>query len=310
MRLEQLYYLVETAKNSSINKAGEHLHITHQSLNTALKKLEDELDVELFHRNYNGITLTEQGKLAVAYAEEILQKIDAMQQAVAESSATNVQPELSGELVLYASPSALHALIPKAAQRLMQEYPQIRLTLLEKDNRDMVQSIMQKVPCACIPTVIDALNGDFMLLDRKKVFYQKIADAKMYVSVAANHPLAKQKSVAAHTLLKYPLAIYQLDDSTSYYINAWLDEKGTPNIRLKTNNLRVYQRAVNTGRCIGFLPRVMCKEGIDARDGVEYLPVRDFPPFETVLAMDWDYYYENEALILALLDCIVEAVEN
>lgn len=54
MRTEQLEYLLETAQSSSISKAGEKLHITQQSLNAALKRLEVELGATLLERNYAG----------------------------------------------------------------------------------------------------------------------------------------------------------------------------------------------------------------------------------------------------------------
>ncbi len=304
MRTEQLEYLLETAHSSSISKAGEKLHITQQSLNAALKKLEEELGAVLLERNYAGIRLTEQGEIAAKYAEEVLQKLDEMKQAVTDCAECSGQDALRGNLVLYASPSALHALVPQAVQQLMRQHPLVTTTLMEKENRDMVRSIMQGEPCACITTVIEGLDRDFELMDRKKVFYQKLAEAKMYISVAEHHPLAQQKSVTASTLLKYPLGLYLIDEKTPHVIYEWLSKKGTPNIHLKTNSLRVYQRAIAAGEAVGFLPKVMCKESIDVRDGIRYLPVRDFPPFETVCTMDWAYYREHQALIVALLEAI------
>ena len=106
MRTEQLEYLLETAQSSSISKAGEKLHITQQSLNAALKRLEVELGATLLERNYAGVKLTEQGKVAAKYAEEILKKLDEMKQAVTDYTENEGQDQLRDNLVLYASPSA------------------------------------------------------------------------------------------------------------------------------------------------------------------------------------------------------------
>ena len=202
MRTEQLEYLLETAHSSSISKAGEKLHITQQSLNAALKKLENELGATLLERNYAGIRLTEQGKVAAKYAEEILKKLDEMKQTITDYTENEGQDQLRDNLVLYASPAALHALIPRAVQLLMKQHPLVTTTLMERENRDMVRSIMQGEACAGITTVIDGLDRDFELMDRKKIFYQRLSEAKMYISVAEHHPLAQQKSVTAHTLLR------------------------------------------------------------------------------------------------------------
>ena len=76
MRIEQLEYLMETSRATSLSKAGEKLHITQQSLNAALKKLEEELGATLLNRDFSGIRLTEQGRIAVQYAEKILEQVE------------------------------------------------------------------------------------------------------------------------------------------------------------------------------------------------------------------------------------------
>ncbi|MEE0435694.1 MAG: LysR family transcriptional regulator [Peptococcaceae bacterium] len=315
MRIEQLRYLVETARSSSINKAGEKLHITQQSLNASLKKLEDELGAALFERNYAGIRLTERGKIAAKYAEAVLDKVDEMQAAVSGLQMCDDEGDLCGELVLYASPASFHSLIPTVMQKLMDKYPNINVTLMEKENSQIVRSMMQGKACACITSVVKTFDKAFDMIDRKKIFYQKIADAKMYVSVAATHPLAHQKSVTGHTLVKYPLGIYQaidtLDDQFPHAMYSWLSEKGPLNIHIKTNNLRACQRAIDEGQCVGFVPKIMFgREAIDVREGIIYLPVRDFPTFETVCTMNWDYYYDNQELVMALMECIEEAMDQ
>lgn len=62
MRVEQLNYLLETAKTASINKSSERLHITQQSLNSSLTKLEQELGVKLLERSSKGVSLTKMEK--------------------------------------------------------------------------------------------------------------------------------------------------------------------------------------------------------------------------------------------------------
>ena len=72
MRIEQLEYFVETSRATSLSKAGERLHITQQSLNAALKKLEEELGVKLFERSSHSIILTDEGMLIKRRAQELL----------------------------------------------------------------------------------------------------------------------------------------------------------------------------------------------------------------------------------------------
>lgn len=75
LKSETLYYLVETARWGSINKAAEHLYISQPALSIAIKNTENLLGVEIFHRMPKGVVLTNEGQKVVAEAKHILQHI-------------------------------------------------------------------------------------------------------------------------------------------------------------------------------------------------------------------------------------------
>ena len=62
MRIEQLLYLSEIAKTHSISIAANNLFVSQPAISTAIKKLEEELDVTLFSRSKNGVFLTPIGE--------------------------------------------------------------------------------------------------------------------------------------------------------------------------------------------------------------------------------------------------------
>ncbi|MGR5910014.1 LysR family transcriptional regulator [Bacillus pacificus] len=49
------------AEYKSFSKVAEHLHMTQPAVSKQIRKLEDELGVELLHRSPQGIQLTEAG---------------------------------------------------------------------------------------------------------------------------------------------------------------------------------------------------------------------------------------------------------
>ncbi len=67
-----LYYLVVFDETHSLLKASEVLHLSQPSLSKAMKKLEDELDLTIFNRQANKITLNENGLEILKYAKEIV----------------------------------------------------------------------------------------------------------------------------------------------------------------------------------------------------------------------------------------------
>ena len=49
MRLEQLHYLLVTANCHSMHKASEILHVSQQNISKAIRDLEKEFHLKLFH---------------------------------------------------------------------------------------------------------------------------------------------------------------------------------------------------------------------------------------------------------------------
>ncbi len=73
-----LYYLVVFSETHSLLKASEILHLSQPSLSKAMKKLEDELDLTLFDRQANKMTLNENGLEILQYAKEIVNMNDSL----------------------------------------------------------------------------------------------------------------------------------------------------------------------------------------------------------------------------------------
>lgn len=68
---KHLHYFWAVAKEGSIVRASEHLHITPQTISGQLSELENNLGEALFNRVGRNLELTETGRLALSYADEI-----------------------------------------------------------------------------------------------------------------------------------------------------------------------------------------------------------------------------------------------
>ncbi|EXI72118.1 MAG TPA: transcriptional activator NhaR [Candidatus Accumulibacter phosphatis] len=70
---KHLHYFVSVARSGGVTRAAERLHLTPQTLSGQLSQFEERLGVALFRRVGRRLELTETGKLALSYAEEIFQ---------------------------------------------------------------------------------------------------------------------------------------------------------------------------------------------------------------------------------------------
>ncbi len=71
MNFKHLYYFWVTARAGGIMRAGEQLHTTPQTLSGQIKLLEDWLGHPLFRKSGRQLELTEHGRLALGYADQI-----------------------------------------------------------------------------------------------------------------------------------------------------------------------------------------------------------------------------------------------
>ena len=71
LNYNHLLYFWTVAREGSIAKASEILHITPQTISGQIKVLENSVGAALFNRSGRGLTLSETGRLVNVYADEI-----------------------------------------------------------------------------------------------------------------------------------------------------------------------------------------------------------------------------------------------
>ncbi len=76
MELQQLRYFLEVSKDCNITSAAERLHIAQPALSQSIKRLENDLGVELFTRRGRHIYLNAAGSALVREATPLLRSID------------------------------------------------------------------------------------------------------------------------------------------------------------------------------------------------------------------------------------------
>jgi LysR family transcriptional activator of nhaA len=71
MNFKHLHYFWTVARSGGVARAGERLHLTPQTISAQVKLLEQDLGSALFQASGRGLELTDAGRLALGYADEI-----------------------------------------------------------------------------------------------------------------------------------------------------------------------------------------------------------------------------------------------
>lgn len=92
MNLKHLHYFWSVARTGSIAAAAERLSLTPQTVSAQIKLLEDALGTPLFQPLGRGLQLTEAGRMALGYADEIFALSDALKTNLSRQQGTPSLP--------------------------------------------------------------------------------------------------------------------------------------------------------------------------------------------------------------------------
>jgi DNA-binding transcriptional LysR family regulator len=124
LQLDDLRLILGLAKHASLSAAARALHVTPPALSMRLKKLEAQLGVMLALRGSRNLSLTLEGELLAAQAQEILQRIEAIPGTLQRQG-----QDLSGLLCISAPFGFGRKHIAPALVAFAKSHPRIRLTL-------------------------------------------------------------------------------------------------------------------------------------------------------------------------------------
>lgn len=94
MELSQLFYFVNIVDYGSMTKASEALHISQSALSTSIRKLEDELNISLFHKQGRYLLATEAGEIFYSSARDILLEMNSIKHKLESISTQNKKETL------------------------------------------------------------------------------------------------------------------------------------------------------------------------------------------------------------------------
>ena len=132
MTFEQLFYFCEVYRQNSINSAAEKLHISRQCLSKSIRKLEDELNCQLFERSVSGTTATSAAKLLYTHSSKILNEYGYLKKNMLDFSIKQNAHSISIGI-----PEALLSIYGEhIIESLEQQFPDVRFHIYLTDKKN------------------------------------------------------------------------------------------------------------------------------------------------------------------------------
>lgn len=136
MELRVLRYFVAVAREESITRAAELLHVTQPTLSRQLMELEEELGKKLFIRGSRKLTLTDEGALLRKRAEEIIELVEKTETEIITSDEV-----INGDIYIGGGETDAMRIIAQTAKKLQEEYPHIRYHIFSGNAEDVTQRL-------------------------------------------------------------------------------------------------------------------------------------------------------------------------
>lgn len=123
----------EVALCESITDASKKLFITQSAISKAIKKLESELNVELFYRNPKGVKLTDKGQELLFYVEKAFNNLLTAERTMIESD--NLK---RGKISIGAPSQIASFYIFDSIAEFHKMYPNIEITIISKTTKELL----------------------------------------------------------------------------------------------------------------------------------------------------------------------------
>jgi DNA-binding transcriptional LysR family regulator len=138
MKLHFLRYFVVLAEELHFGRAASKLAITQPPLSSAIKSLEQELEVQLLIRDNKHVELTQAGEAFREEARQILEQV-----ARASNVAKIVARGMRGRLEIGVTGSLIYREVPTIVRQFNAEMPDVDVVLREMSSADQLNELLR-----------------------------------------------------------------------------------------------------------------------------------------------------------------------
>ena len=213
MTLQQLRYITMVAEKGTISEAAKELFISQPSLTNAIRELEQEMQVTIFHRTNKGVTITAEGDEFLAYARQILDQVGLMQERYLNVNERN--PRFSVSCQHYSF--AVNAFVDVIRKFDARKYD---FTLRETQTYEIIEDVAKlKSEIGILYTSSQNETIIMKLIRQNDLKFEELFVAKPHVFISSKHPLADKEALTLEDLEEYPYLSFEQGDYNSFYFS-------------------------------------------------------------------------------------------
>ncbi|HSC52228.1 MAG TPA: hydrogen peroxide-inducible genes activator [Phnomibacter sp.] len=181
MNLQQLEYIIAVDTHRHFVKAANASFVTQATLSMMIKKLENELGVQIFDRSKVPVIPTDIGREIIEQARITLKEASKIEEIILQKKGL-----LSGQLRIGIIPTLAPYLLPLFLQQFLHNYPQVKLQISELNTETIISYLeAQKLDAGILATPLSRPT-----LMETPLFYEQFV-----VYAASGNDISKKKYI-------------------------------------------------------------------------------------------------------------------
>lgn len=242
MDTRQLAYFVQVAKDHSFTVAARNLHLSQPALSKMIKKLEEELGVQLFDRSEHKMTLTDAGNKLFEDGQKVLSELDSITEAIRDTK--NLK---TGNVSVGIPPVIGTSYFPPLIANFRHDYPGINLSIIENGAvtvYEMVEKGYVDLGLVILPELSDRIE------------YIPVIEDEVVLVVHNDHRLASRDKVVFEDLKEEAFALLDETFLLHHHVMKACREAGfEPDVYFKSSQWDFLTELVCLNQGISILPR-------------------------------------------------------
>jgi DNA-binding transcriptional LysR family regulator len=252
VELHQLQCFIAVLEEGGFKRATARLGITQPALSYQIKRLEEELGVQVFHRGPGGITPTEAGRMLLENAHHVIAAVREAHQAVRELAGG-----VTGEIRIGTIKCVGQYFLPHVLREIRTKHPMVRPKLVYRDSDELLESLLANR--------LDVAMVADPPLDRR-LSHQSVFEEQISLVSGPGHPFFGRPRVDISELKDVQFVSLSPQTSAGALVRSYLDRAGISVVpSVSTDNVETVKRMVEAGMGVAFLPDMATTD--DVADG-------------------------------------------
>ncbi|MFJ7668305.1 LysR family transcriptional regulator [Lysinibacillus sp. NPDC097195] len=262
MDIRKIRYFIMVAEELNFSRAAERLRMAQPPLSQEIRKLEEELGVQLFHRTKRKVELTDAGKIFLAGSQQTLLQLE----KTIEETQLAAEGKMGSLIIGFVDSTEM---VIEVLNKFRERFPKIHLILREMTTEQQIKALYEK-----------QIHIGFIRSNQnnEKLATEVCWEESLSLVLHHHHPFASLPEIPLQLLIGEPFIMFPRHMGLNFYdlIIRYFGEHGVHvNVVQEAIQMHTIVNLVATGMGISVVP-----SSVESyiRPGVIYKKIQETTP--------------------------------